>query len=46
MFSVYLLTDVEGEEIWVYSFPTKEAAESFMRENNVENLDYVIREDD
>lgn len=44
MFSVYLITD-KGEDVWVYTFPTRETAEEFMKENNVNNLDYVIREE-
>lgn len=43
MYSVYLVDDV-GEEYWVYAFPTHEEAEKFMKDNNTENFDYVIKE--
>ena len=43
MFKVYLV-DNEGGEWWVYDFSSKEAADSFMKENGVNKLNYIVRE--
>lgn len=43
MFKVFIV-DETGEEHWVWSFPTHQEADAFMKENNVENFDYVVRD--
>lgn len=43
VFKVYLV-DNEGGEWWVYDFSSKKAADSFMKENGISKVNYIVRE--